>query len=256
MSTLLRQASIALLLLAAAGCASLPPGAKPDPRDRFERTNRAIYKFNVAVDHAVLRPTARTYVRVVPQGARTAVTNFMTNITYSTTILNDFLQGHWKDGGSDTVRLVINTLFGLGGLFDVATPSGLDRHDADFGQTLGKWGIHSGPYVMLPLLGPSTVRDSLGLLVDEYTTPRAYIQDPYVRWPMFTVDLIDHRAHLLDLDKYIDQAFDPYAFLRNSWLQRREYKVHGDQSVDEIPPDLGPDEDNSPNNGPNNPPTH
>ena len=228
------------LLLTATGCASLPPGAKPDPRDRFERTNRAIYKFNLAVDHTVLRPTARTYVKVVPQGARTSITNFLTNLTYTTTILNDFLQGQFRNGASDTARLVVNTLFGLGGLFDVATPSGLDRHDADFGQTLGRWGVHSGPYVMLPFLGPSTVRDSVGLLADEYTTPRAYIKDPYVRWPIFTVDVIDHRAHLLDLDKYLDQSFDSYAFLRSTWLQRREYVVHPDKA--ESPEDLPPDD--------------
>lgn len=228
---------LATLLLSVAGCASLPPGAKPDPRDRFERTNRAIYSFNVKVDHAILRPTARTYVRIVPRGARTAVSNFLSNLTYTTTIINDFLQGQFRNGASDTTRLVVNTLFGLGGLFDVATPSGLDRHSADFGQTLGKWGVHSGPYVMLPFLGPSTVRDSVGLLADEYTTPRAYIKDPWVRWPIFTVDLIDHRANLLDLDKYIDQSFDPYAFLRNTWLQRRNYQIHGDQSPEEQFPD-------------------
>jgi phospholipid-binding lipoprotein MlaA len=229
---------LSTLLLGIAGCASLPPGAKPDPRDRFERTNRAIYSFNVKVDHAVLRPTARTYVKVVPRGARTAVTNFLSNLTYTTTILNDLLQGQFRIGASDTARLVVNTLFGLGGLFDVATPSGLDRHSADFGQTLGKWGVHSGPYVMLPLLGPSTVRDSVGLLADEYTTPRAYIKDPWVRWPLFSIDLVDHRASLLDLDKYIDQSFDPYAFLRNSWLQRRAYQIHGDQSSEEDLPDM------------------
>lgn len=249
------------LLLGAAGCASLPPGAKPDPRDRFERTNRAIYKFNLAVDHAVLRPTARTYVKVVPQGARTSITNFMTNLTYTTTILNDFLQGQWRTGASDTARLVVNTLFGLGGLFDVATPSGLDRHDADFGQTLGRWGVHSGPYVMLPFLGPSTVRDSFGLLADEYTTPRAYISDPWVRWPIFTVDLVDHRAHLLDLDKYIDQSFDPYAFVRNAWLQRRAYQVHPDQTetpdellqdpgAEDLPPTDTPPDKKPPANAP------
>jgi phospholipid-binding lipoprotein MlaA len=225
------------MLLGAAGCASLPAGAKPDPRDRFERVNRSIYAFNVKVDHGVLRPTARAYVKVVPRGARTAITNFMSNLTYTTTILNDFLQGQWRNGVGDTTRLVVNTLFGLGGLFDVATPSGLDRHSAEFGQTLGKWGVHSGPYVMLPFLGPSTVRDSVGLLADEYTTPRAYITDPWIRWPLFTVDLVDHRANLLSEDKYIDQSYDPYAFLRNVWLQRREYQIHGDQSPEEQFPD-------------------
>ncbi len=230
---------VLILSLALGGCATLPPHSKPDPRDRWERMNRAIYIFNVKVDRAVLRPTARTYVRVVPQGARTAVTNFMTNLTYTTTILNDVLQGQLKSSANDTARLLVNTLFGLGGLFDVATPSGLDRHSADFGQTLGKWGVHSGPYVMLPFLGPSTVRDSVGLLADEYTTPRAYIVDPWVRWPLFTVDLIDHRASLLPEDKYIDNSFDPYAFLRNVWLQRREYQIHGDQTPEQMFPDAG-----------------
>jgi len=225
------------LLMMLAGCATLPPNAKPDPRDSWERMNRSIYAFNVKVDHAVLRPTARTYVKVVPRGARTSINNFMSNLTYTTTIINDVLQGHFKDGGTDTVRLVVNTVFGLGGLFDVATPSGLDRHSADFGQTLGKWGVHSGPYVMLPFLGPSTVRDSVGLLADEYSTPRAYISDPWIRWPIFTVDLIDHRAGLLDEDRYIDQSFDPYAFIRNVWLQRREYQIHGDLSPEQMFPD-------------------
>src|SRR5579863_7261424 len=183
------------LLLMLSGCATLPPNAKPDPRDSWERTNRAIYIFNVKVDHAVLRPTARTYVRVVPKGARTAVSNFLSNAKYPTTIVNDFLQGQFRYGVSDTTRLVVNTLFGLGGLFDVATPSGLDRHSADFGQTLGKWGVHSGPYVMLPILGPSTVRDTFGKLADTYSKPITYISDPYVVWPTYAVDLVDTRAH-------------------------------------------------------------
>jgi phospholipid-binding lipoprotein MlaA len=226
-------------LLALSGCAALPPGARPEPRDRFERTNRAIYRFNVAVDHAMLRPTARAYVRITPRGVRTAVSNFLSNLSYTTTILNDFLQGQWRHGAIDTARLTVNTLFGLGGLFDVATPSGLDRHSADFGQTLGKWGVHSGPYVMLPLLGPSSVRDSFGLLADEYTTVRSYLIDPYVRWSLFSVDLLDHRASLLPEDRYIDQSFDPYAFIRSVWLQRREYQIHGDRATEEPAPDAG-----------------
>jgi phospholipid-binding lipoprotein MlaA len=229
------------LLLSLAGCVSLPAGAKPDPRDRFERLNRGIYIFNVKVDHAVLRPAARGYVKVTPRPVRTGVSNFMSNLTYTTTILNDFLQGQWRNGASDTTRLVINTLFGLGGIFDVATPSGLDRHSADFGQTMGKWGVHSGPYVMLPFLGPSTVRDSFGLLADEYTTPRAYITNEWVRWGLFSLDTVDHRATLLDEDKIIDRSYDPYAFIRNVWLQRREYQIHGDQSTEEPFPDPGDD---------------
>ncbi|HEY6453425.1 MAG TPA: VacJ family lipoprotein [Steroidobacteraceae bacterium] len=236
------------MVLGVAGCVALPKGEKPDPRDRFERLNRGIYIFNVKVDHAVLRPAARTYVRITPRPVRTGVSNFMSNLTYTTTILNDFLQGHWRFGVSDTTRLVVNTIFGLGGIFDVATPSGLDRHSADFGQTLGKWGVHSGPYVMLPFLGPSTVRDSFGLLADEYTTPRAYITDPYIRWSLFSVDLLDHRASLLPEDKFIDQSFDPYAFIRNVWLQRRDYEVHGDRAP-EVPPDEPPEDQLPPESG-------
>jgi phospholipid-binding lipoprotein MlaA len=225
------------LLLTITGCATLPQGEKPDPRDRFERVNRSIFIFNTKVDHALLRPVARGYVKVTPRAVRTGVSNFMSNLTYTTTIINNLLQGHFRDGLNDTTRLVVNTLFGLGGIFDVATPSGLDRHSADFGQTLGKWGVHSGPYVMLPFLGPSTVRDSFGLLVDEYTTPRAYIINEYARWSLFTVDLVNHRANLLDEDKFIDRSYDPYAFIRNVWLQRREYQIHGDQSPQEQFPD-------------------
>jgi phospholipid-binding lipoprotein MlaA len=123
----------------------------------------------------------------------------------------------------------------------VATPSGLDRHRADFGQTMGKWGVHSGPYVMLPFLGPSTVRDAIGLLSDEYTTIRAYIVDPYVRWGLFSLDTVDHRAGLLDEDKILDRSYDPYAFIRNVWLQRRDYQIHGDQPPEEQFPDPGDD---------------
>ena len=226
------------LLLAVGGCASLPTGAKPDPRDRFERVNRGIYAFNVKIDHAVLRPTARAYVKITPRPVRTGVSNFLSNLTYTTTIVNDFLQGQWRHGASDTARLVVNSLFGVAGIFDVATPSGLDRNYADFGQTMGKWGVHSGPYVMLPFLGPSTVRDAIGLLPDEYTTIRAYIINPYVRWGLFSLDVVDRRTGLLDEDKILDRSYDPYAFLRNVYLQRRDYQVHGDQSPEEQFPDL------------------
>jgi phospholipid-binding lipoprotein MlaA len=229
---------VVALLLSVGGCASVPTGAKPDTRDRFERVNRGIYAFNVKIDHAVLRPTARAYVKITPRPVRTGVSNFLSNLTYTTTIVNDFLQGQWRHGASDTARLVVNSLFGVAGIFDVATPSGLDRNYADFGQTMGKWGVHSGPYVMLPFLGPSTVRDAIGLLPDEYTTIRAYIINPYVRWGLFSLDVVDRRVGLLDEDKILDRSYDPYAFLRNVYLQRRDYQVHGDQSPEEQFPDL------------------
>lgn len=234
-----------LAALCLSGCASLPSG-KPDPRDRFERFNRAVYKFNTVLDHAILRPVARGYTKITPAPVRNSVNNFMINLTYPTTIINEFLQGKGNDGVSDSARLVVNTLFGIGGLFDPASKMGLDKHDQDFGQTLGHWGVHSGPYLMLPLLGPSSVRDTIGLLPDEYTTFRAYIRDPYVRWGLYVVDKVNTRSQLLDTDKVIDSAYDPYAFVRNAWLQRREYLIHPDAAPTDDLTDPGEDSSSPP----------
>jgi phospholipid-binding lipoprotein MlaA len=219
------------LCLGLNGCATLPSG-KPDPRDRFERFNRTVFVFNTKLDHALLRPVAREYVKVTPQPIRSAVNNFLSNLAYPTTIVNQFLQGHFDDGVGDTARLVVNTTLGLGGLFDPATRMGLDRHGADFGQTLGKWGAHSGPYLMLPLLGPSTVRDGIGLVPDwlllhEIETVKLFRNNGYVEWSLFAVNLVNLRAQLLDVDRLLDSAYDPYAFVRSAYLQRRDYLING-----------------------------
>jgi phospholipid-binding lipoprotein MlaA len=231
------------MALCLAGCASLPQGAKPDPRDRFERFNRGIYAFNVKIDHGVLRPVARAYVKVTPQPVRTSVHNFVDNLIYSRTIINDFLQGKFRDFGTDSTRLLINSVFGLGGLFDPASRAGLDRHRTDFGQTLGIWGVHSGPYLMLPLLGPSTVRDAIGLLPDEYLTPSPYIKPVWIPWTLSGIEVVDIRVGLLDQDKLLDSSYDPYALVRSVWLQRREYLIHPDAppSPEEQFPDQGDD---------------
>jgi phospholipid-binding lipoprotein MlaA len=248
-----RPAALALLIFGAGlltGCATLPNG-KPDPRDRFERVNRGIYRFNTALDHAILRPVARGYVNVTPTPVRHSISNFFSNLSYPTTIVNDFLQAKFHDGVSDTARFVVNSTFGVGGLFDVATPTGLDRHNEDFGQTLGKWGVPPGPYLMLPFLGPSTLRDAPTRLVDEYTTPRAYIRDPYVRWGLYVLDKVDERAQLLPTDAVIDQAYDPYAFVRNAWLQHREFEV---RDGDVPPEDFDTDDSSAPPDQQPNPP--
>jgi phospholipid-binding lipoprotein MlaA len=236
-----RVAALAAMLAlsaALAGCASLPKGEKPDPRDRFERFNRSIYAFNTTADHLLLRPVARGYVKITPAPVRTSVHNFLDNLAYTKTIINDFLEGKWQDGGTDTARLVLNTTIGIGGLFDPASKAGLDRHHTDFGQTLGIWGVPSGPYLLLPILGPSTVRDAIGLLPDEYTTLPAYIRPVWIPWTIGAMYGVDVRVGLLDEDKLIESAYDPYAFVRNVWLQRREYLIHGDTSgaPDEPPP--------------------
>lgn len=218
------------------GCASLPNG-KADPRDPFERANRSIYKFNNAADRAVFRPAARAWKAAVPQPVRHGLSNFVANLAYPGTIINDLLQGKFTQGGHDLTRLLVNTVFGFG-FFDPASKAGLERHDEDFGQTLGKWGVPAGPYIMLPIFGPSSVRDAPARLADDYTSARHYIADPYVDWGLWAVDKLEVRASLLSLDAALDRTFDPYAFIRNAWIQRRQYEVHdGEQSDD------NPDED-------------
>jgi len=220
----------AILSLAASlgGCASLPPGSQRDPRDHTERFNRSMYKFNTAVDRAILRPVARGYVKVTPRPVRSGVSNFFGNLGYPKTIVNDILQGHPLDFGSDIARFAVNTTVGIGGVFDPATHFGLEKHDRDFGQTLGKWGLPSGTYLMLPLLGASDLRDAFGLIPDRFLSIESQINAPGVQAGLTVSDKTNGRANMLPMDKTIDSAYDPYAFVRNAWLQRREYKVHGD----------------------------
>ncbi len=210
--------------LMVAGCASLPSG-KPDPRDPWERFNRASFKVNDALDRAVLRPTARAYVKVMPRVVRTGISNVFENLETVTTLLNDALQGKMGAVGQDSARLLLNTTLGLGGLFDPATAAGIDKNDEDFGQTLGAWGVRSGPYVMLPLLGPSTVRDTAGRVPDRFTDPTHYLEDDSTRFAITAVEVVDLRAGLLEYDDDLAQSFDRYAFVRNVWMQRREYQV-------------------------------
>jgi phospholipid-binding lipoprotein MlaA len=224
------------------GCASLPEGSTRDPRDHAERFNRSMYKFNTALDHAILRPVARGYVKVTPHPVRTGVSNFFSNLGYTKTIGNDALQGHFLDFGSDIARLVVNTTVGIGGLFDPATRFGLDKHDRDFGQTLGKWGLPTGTYLMLPLLGPSDVRDAFGLIPDRFMSIESQISDPVIEASLIVSDKVNVRADLLPFDKVVDTAYDPYALVRNIWFQKRDHKVHGDGGPDDMEPGLDDDE--------------
>jgi phospholipid-binding lipoprotein MlaA len=231
--------AILALTCSVLGCASLPEGSKRDPRDHMERFNRSIYKFNTALDHAVFRPLARGYVKVTPHPVRTGVTNLFSNFGYTKTIGNDIFQGHPVDFGSDIARLVVNTTVGIGGVFDPATRFGLEKHDRDFGQTLGKWGLPTGTYLMLPLLGPSDVRDAVGLVPDRFMSVEGQITDPVLQAGLTVANRINARANMLSLDRAIDSAYDPYAFVRNVWFQRRAYKVHGDSEPGVILEDSG-----------------
>jgi len=226
----------------ATGCASLPPGSVRDPRDHVERFNRAMFKFNTALDHAVMRPVARGYVKVIPSPMRTGVSNFLSNIHYTATIGNDILQAHFRDFARDVARLVVNTTLGIGGLLDPASRLGLEEQDKDFGQTLGRWGVHTGSYLVLPLLGPSDVRDAIGRVPDRYMTVDGLVDNTTLSLSLFGVGALDARAKALPSDNVINSAFDPYAFVRSAWFQLRDYKIHeGEENyVPNLPP-LDPD---------------
>jgi phospholipid-binding lipoprotein MlaA len=184
-----------------------------------------MYSFNDSLDRAIAKPVAKGYKKVTPQFVRTGVSNAITNIDTVSTIVNGLLQGKVRQAGRDSARFLLNSTLGLAGLFDPASAAGLERNDEDFGQTLGKWGVQSGPYLMLPFLGPSTVRDTFARFPDQYTYPVNYLEDDSTRFIIRGVDFIDLRAGLLDLDAQIERSYDKYAFIRNAWLQRREFQV-------------------------------
>lgn len=207
------------------GCASIPPDER-EPGDRFEPANRAVYEFNDDLDRVVLKPAATTYTRHVPQPARTVVSNFFDNLMYFDTILNGFLQGKLVQGVSDLTRFGVNTTFGLLGLFDVATPLGLQRHDEDFGQTLGVWGAGPGQYLVYPLLGPSGVRDTGGVIVSLLTNPLMYVAAP-VAIPLSALNIVDLRSRSEGFVRFRDAAaLDPYVFTRESYLQNRVSEIY------------------------------
>jgi len=219
---------LSLCLLLAYGCATLPPGAQRDPRDPWERMNRTTYRVNDALDRAILRPAARQYVKL-PQPMRTGVYNFFSNLGYPIVIVNDLLQGQVKPFFSDIGRLLLNSTLGLAGFLDPATPAGLEKNDRDLGQTFGKWGIRPGPYLVVPVLGPYTVRDGVGAVGDDFVNPRRYTPF-WVGAGLWAVNGIDTRSRLLSLDQTLQSAFDPYAFVRNAYLQHREFMVGGGRS--------------------------
>ncbi|MDN6859133.1 VacJ family lipoprotein [Pseudomonas sp. CAN2814] len=220
-------------LFAAAGLATLPFLAQAASEDDpWESVNRPIFTFNDTLDTYALKPLAQGYQYVTPNFVQDGVHNFFDNIGDVKNLVNDLLQLKFHNAGVDTSRLLFNTTFGLAGVFDVATHMGLRRNDEDFGQTLGHYGVGSGPYVMLPLLGPSTLRDAPALIPDAYTGPYPYIDDVAVRNSMRAVDVVDTRADLLKSEKLI--SGDKYTFIRNAYLQNREFKVKDGEVEDDF----------------------
>ncbi|HBR95965.1 MAG TPA: ABC transporter [Gammaproteobacteria bacterium] len=208
-----------LCLLFLSGCATY--SANHPVSDPWENYNRAIYKFNDALDRYAVKPAAKGYRFITPQFVETGVHNFFSNIDDITVTINDLLQGKFAQAAQDAWRFLLNTTVGIGGLFDVATPLGLPKHNEDFGQTLGKWGVAEGPYFMLPFLGPSTLRSAGGSIVDRATDPKTYVTPEWARYSLIGGDLLDTRVQLLESSGLLDSAFDPYTFLRNAYVINR-----------------------------------
>ena len=223
-----------------AGCAHSPPD---DPQDPLENVNRKVFWFNQKADRYVLKPVAQGYHDTLPGGVRRCIGNFFSNLFYPKTIVNDFLQVKFLQFGSDIGRLVVNSTAGIGGLFDVASDIGLSKHDEDFGQTLGYWGVGPGWFVMLPILGPSDNRDVVGLVGDFYTSPLtwlSYPDDTYVDLGLNGLYAIDKRASFLGSESLMNSQFDPYIFLRTAYLQQRENAVYdGHPPAESIEDDSG-----------------
>lgn len=215
-------AALAVALLS--GCAT----TSGNPKDPWEGYNRAMYGFNDAVDRAVLKPVARGYDAAAPLPVRVGVGNFFGNLGDAWTGVNNLLQGKVGDGVSDFGRVLVNSTAGILGFFDVATPIGLERHDEDFGQTLGKWGVGDGPYFVLPIFGPRTLRDAAGFGVDTLVDPVGHRDEQVaLRNSLMGLRLVHLRAELLPAEQVIDQAAtDRYAYLRDAYLQRRLSLIH------------------------------
>ncbi|WP_233832346.1 MlaA family lipoprotein [Paraburkholderia sp. ZP32-5] len=204
-----------------AGCATVQTPTKGDP---FEGFNRTIFTVNDKIDQYALKPAAKGYVWATPQPVRDSVTNFFSNIGDVYIAANNLLQLRIADGVSDVMRIVINTVFGVGGLFDVATLAKLPKHENDLGLTLGHYGVPAGPYLVLPLFGPSTVRDAVGSIGNYYVNPVSYIDPPGLSWGLYGLNVINVRANLLGASDVLEgAALDKYSFVRNAYLQRRQY---------------------------------
>lgn len=208
-----------LITIFLSGCAKNPNASNIDP---YEKINRFTFAFNQDLDHLIFRPVAKTYDTLVPPPLKKGITNFFNNIQEITTFPNDILQGKIRWAFVDFWRLVINSTIGIGGLFDVATKMGLPKHYEDFGMTLAVWdGGHKSPYLVLPVLGPSTFRAGFGKIFDVGASPYPYIQPRAIGWTAEAVRLLNERAKLLSANKLVDTAFDPYVFVRDAYLQRR-----------------------------------
>ena len=217
-------------VLGMAGCAGSQT-VERNPEDPWEGFNRQVYAFNDTLDRYALKPVAQGYDYVTPAPVQTGVGNFFSNLGELGTAFNSVLQWKWGNAGVATGRFMINSTLGLAGLVDIATDMGITGREEDFGQTLAVWGVGEGPYLVLPLLGPSTVRDTAGLPVDMYTDPVTYVEEDEVAYGLTFLRLVDKRAALLDEEKLI--RGDRYSFIRDAWLQQRRFEVNDGEMGDD-----------------------
>jgi phospholipid-binding lipoprotein MlaA len=221
-----RHRDIRLVLVGVALSALSACAAGPDPRDPMEPFNRKVMQFNERVDAVVLKPAATVYKDATPPRVRTGVGNFFGNLGEAWSFANSALQFRFKNAGETFMRLSVNTFFGLGGILDVASGLNIERHREDFGQTLGHWGVPEGPYMVLPLLGPSTLRDTLALTLDYKGDLLARVTPPTVRDALNGLRALDERANVLRLGTVIDEAaLDKYSFVRDAYLQKRRAEI-------------------------------
>ncbi|MET0856236.1 MAG: VacJ family lipoprotein [Telluria sp.] len=237
----LPRSSVPLWVVSAllAGCATGPDAIPGDPLEPF---NRTMFRVNDKIDQYVAIPLAKGYRKVTPSPVRTAVTNFFNNLGDVGNTINNALQGKGEDAVNSLMRFALNSTFGLAGLIDIATPAGIRKRPQDFGLTLGTWRVPSGPYLVLPLFGPSSFRDGTGLIVDFQLDPVTYTE-PRVRNPMYALDFVNTRANLLDTTELLeDVALDKYSFVRDGYVQRRKYLLESETGANAPPASQTPAE--------------
>ena len=217
-----------LILVGLMGCASLATAANKD--DPLEPINRVTYTFNDYIDRYFLKPVAKGYRAVTPDFAEDGIRNFFDNLKEPWNMVNNLLQGKPVDAGSDGLRLLVNSTVGLFGLIDIGSRIGLDKHDEDLGQTLGVWGVGSGPYLVLPFLGPSTIRDAIAMIPESMVSASEEIDHDPTRYSVYALNIVSIRAGLLDREDLI--AGDRYTFIRDAYLQNREFRVKDGKTED------------------------
>lgn len=234
-ATTLRRGILSLAAAAAlAGLGGCATGPHANPRDPFEPLNRSVMQFNEGFDAVALKPLATAYREFLPPLVRTGVSNFFSNLTDPWSSVNSALQFKFGDAAENIFRFAVNTVFGFAGILDLASEMNIERHKEDFGQTLGRWGVPAGPYLVLPLLGPSTVRDSVALSLDLKADPVHWVEPWEPRYELYVLRAVDARSNLLRAGSVLDEAaLDKYSFFRDAHLQRRRANIFEDKPTDD-----------------------